>query len=81
MLQRLLPDMPEKTAEKKIRTAVGYEHDAVVRVGRGTYDLVQRRLNGARLRYRVSPWELKCGAACFRGSGIHFYASMGEWPL
>ncbi len=62
MTQRLFDeDMPTRAAEQRIRSAVGTDNQGVVRVGKGTYDLVERRLEGARFRYRVSPWELKAG--------------------
>ncbi|GEM_PF-4006763 len=61
MAEKLLPDLSRKRAHGKIRSALGTDNDLAVRVGRGRYDLLLRRLIGARIRYRPSVSEVNHG--------------------
>lgn len=54
-------DLGRKDPAKKIRSALAY-NSYVERVGRGTYDLVERLLKGARFRYCPTELEVRHGA-------------------
>ncbi len=77
LMRRLLSDTPQETAEKRVRSALASNNRHVVRVGRGRYDLVERRLEGARFRYRVSPWECKSGLL-YVADDLEFVFGAGE---
>ncbi len=75
LAERLLGGMPRRAAEKKVRAALKMKYDTVVRVGRNTYDLIERRLRGARFRYRPSPTELQAGILHVDGDLMFMFSS------